>query len=255
MSVPEQKDKSKGIEFYGDYEVYSESGVDLTLLRENLRLSLEERWQKAQRALEFALALQQSGRSQKEIAPSLDRPLDTRETIALVKLLTVHHIPYVIVGGQAMHAHGSTFRTEAIDICYQRTPANLEALVAAIAPFHPALRGAPPELAFHFDVPILAAAMNFALTTDCGYINLLGEVSGVGTYDQVLAQSVERTAYGLTVRILSVEGLIASKKAAGRTKDQLHLLELIELKKILDAAKSAEGDRGPTSATEGPSAP
>ena len=44
MAAPEQKDKTKGIEFYGGYEVYSESGIDLTLLRENLRKSLEERW-------------------------------------------------------------------------------------------------------------------------------------------------------------------------------------------------------------------
>lgn len=240
MAAPEQKDKPKGIEFYGGYEVYSESGVDLTLLRENLRLPIEERWRKGQRALEFALALQQWGCSPNEIAPSPDKPLDAREAITLVKLLAAHRVQYAIVGVQAMHAYGSTLVTEEIDICYQRTLANLEALVAAIAFFNPSLRGAPPKFSFHFDVPTLESGMNFPLCTDCGYINLLGEVSGIGSYDQVLAQSVEKSLYGLPVRVLSVDGLIAAKKAAGRTKDQLHLLELIELKKILDAAKPAE---------------
>jgi hypothetical protein len=247
MAASEQKDKPKSIEFYGGYEVYSESGVDLTLLRENLRLSLEERWQKSQRALEFALALQQSGCSRKGITSPLDRPLNSLGAIDLVMLLAAHSIRYVLVGASAMGAQGLMGITEEIDICYQRTPANLEAVVAAFASIHASLRGAPPELSFRFDTPTLAAGVNFLLVTDCGYVNLLGEVSGVGNYDQVLAQSVEKTVYGLSIRILSVDGLIAAKKAAGRDKDHGHLLELLELKKMLDAAKPAEDDHGPAS--------
>ncbi len=49
MDTPDQTDKPKGIEFYGGYEVYSESGVDLTLLRNNLRRSLEQRWERGHR--------------------------------------------------------------------------------------------------------------------------------------------------------------------------------------------------------------
>ena len=90
---------------------------------------------------------------------------------------------------------------------------------------------------FRFDVPTLAAGLNFTLDTDHGQIDLLGEVSGIGNYDQVFAQSVERTVFGLTFRVLSVDGLIAAKKAAGRNKDHGHLLELIELKKVLEATR------------------
>jgi hypothetical protein len=140
-----------------------------------------------------------------------------------------------------MVALGSAHVTFDTDICYQRTPANLAALVAAFASIHPYLRGVPPGLPFRFDVPTLVAGLNFTLDTDLGEIDLLGEVSGVGTYDQVLAQSVEGRLDGLPVRVLSVDGLIAAKKAAGRNKDQLHLLELIELKKILDAAREKPG--------------
>jgi predicted nucleotidyltransferase len=166
---------------------------------------------------------------------------------AFVKLLATHNVQFVIIGGQAMRILGSAYITEDTDICYQRTSANLAALVAAFASIHPYLRGVPPGLPFRFDVPTLAAGLNFTLDTDYGKIDILGEVSGIGFYDQVLAQSVEKILYGLSVRILSVDGLIAAKKAAGRTKDQLHLLELLELKKILDAAKPAANDRGPSS--------
>lgn len=97
------------------------------------------------------------------------------------------------------------------------------------------MRGVPPGLPFRLDSPTIQAGLNFTLTTDHGAVDLLGEVAGVGTFDQALAQSDEKTAYGLKVRVLSIDGLIAAKKAAGRTKDQLHLLELEELKKLRDA--------------------
>jgi hypothetical protein len=65
---------------------------------------------------------------------------------------------------------------------------------------------------------------------------VLGEVTGLGTYEQTLAQSEEKTLFGLKVRVLSLEGLLVSKIAAGRLKDRNHILELEELKKIRDAS-------------------
>lgn len=241
MAALEQQDKPKGIEFYGGYEVYSESGVDLTLLRSNLQESIEDRLANNRRGAEFSLEVWQSNPNRKLLAGTrFDREPIVSNVEAFVKLLAAHNVQFVIIGGQAMRVLGSAYITEDTDICYQRTPENLAALVAAFAPIHPYLRGVPPGLPFRFDVPTVAAGLNFTLDTDYGKIDILGEVSGIGFYDQVLAQSVEKTLYELPIRILSVDGLIAAKKAAGRTKDQLHLLELIELKKILDAAKPAE---------------
>ncbi|HEY7157207.1 MAG TPA: hypothetical protein VH575_24855 [Gemmataceae bacterium] len=236
MAAPEPTDKPKGIEFYGGYQVYSESGVDLTLLRGNLRRSIEERWARNRRSAEFGLALWQSNPISKLPNCPIKRGPTVSDVETVVKLLAARNIQFVLIGGQAMRAHGSMHSTEDTDICYQRTPDNLAALVAALVPINPYLRGAPPGLPFRFDVPTLAAGLNFTLDTDLGEIDLLGEVSGIGGYDQVLAQSVERTVLGLPVRILSLDGLIAAKKAAGRKKDQLQLSELIELKKMLDAA-------------------
>jgi hypothetical protein len=97
------------------------------------------------------------------------------------------------------------------------------------------LLGAPAGLPFRLDVATLQAGLNFTLTTDCGDLDLLGEVSGVGTYAQALGQSEECTLFDLPIRILSLDGLIAAKKAAARHKDRSHLLELEELKKLRDA--------------------
>jgi hypothetical protein len=80
----------------------------------------------------------------------------------------------------------------------------------------------------------IQAGLNFTLRTDFGPVDLLGEVSGVGDYDQALRQSQEEQVYGFAVRILTLDALIASKKAAGRLRDRNHILELEELKKLRD---------------------
>jgi hypothetical protein len=243
MAGPEQKDKPKGIEFYGGYEVYSESGVDLTLLRENLRKSLEERWQDACQGSIIFEAFRKTEllhAQRKEGTRMLD-------AAAIVRRLTEQHVEFVVVGGLAMIARGSAFLTKDLDICYKRTPENLAALVAALAPLHPYLRGAPPGLPFRVDFPTLEAGLNFTFITDYGDLDLLGEVSGVGDYAQTLSQSSEELMFDMKVRVLSIDGLIAAKKAAGRNKDHGHLLELLELKKMSDADKPAENGGGLTS--------
>jgi hypothetical protein len=148
-------------------------------------------------------------------------------------------VQFVLIGGLAMISHGSAYITKDLDICYNRTPPNLAALASAFAALHPYLRGAPPGLPFHFDAATLQAGLNFTLTTDLGDVDLLGEVSGIGHYDRVLTQSEEHEMFGIKVRVLSLDGLIAAKKAAGRLKDRTHLLELEELKKMRDAAQGS----------------
>ena len=39
------------MEFYGDYEVYAESGIDLTLLRQRMQMTVTERIEANARAL------------------------------------------------------------------------------------------------------------------------------------------------------------------------------------------------------------
>jgi len=231
--------------------VYSESGVDLTQLRENLRRSAEERWQDACQGAVIFEAFHQT------VPPH--SPRKERKSMfdpsTIVRGLLDRGVEFVVVGGLAMVVRGSSYLTKDLDICYKRSPENLAALVAVLAPLHPYLRGAPPGLPFRVDVVTLQGGLNFTLITNCGDLDLLGEVSGVGNYSQALAQSSEESMFGMKVRVLSIDGLIAAKKAAGRNKDQSHLLELLELKKMREGDKPAADDRGSTTSLEGPSPP
>ncbi|MCI0456201.1 MAG: nucleotidyltransferase [Gemmataceae bacterium] len=227
------------IEFYGGYQVYSESGVDLTLLRENLRRSLEERWENNRRALALAEGFEEAGRRRRGLPARPREGVSMFKPEAILQQLLDHGVEFVVIGGLAMTIHGSAYITRDLDLCYRRTADNIAALATALAPLHPYLRGAPPGLPFRFDAPTIQAGLNFTLTTDLGALDLLGELAGVGTAEEVLAHSEEQTIFGLKVRVLSLDALIASKKAAGRLKDQTHLLELEELKKLKETPPEA----------------
>jgi len=64
------------------------------------------------------------------------------------------------------------------------------------------------------------------LTTDLGDLDLLGEMTGGGTYEQVIANTIELSVFGRTVRVLDRPALIRAKRAVGRPKDLEAIAEL-----------------------------
>ena len=139
-------------------------------------------------------------------------------------------VDFIVIGGVAATAHGSTRVTLDLDVLYARDVENFQRIVTALADLNPYLRGAPPGLPFRFDAKILAAGLNFTLTTDRGDLDLLGTVAGLGDFVEVLPESVEIEAFGKPVRCLSLEQLLKAKRAAGRPKDFEVIAELEEIR-------------------------
>lgn len=69
----------------------------------------------------------------------------------VLQTLTGGDIDFIVIGGLAAIMHGSGRTTCDVDVVYARTPANMEQIVKALAPFEPYLRGAEPGLPFKFD--------------------------------------------------------------------------------------------------------
>lgn len=143
-----------------------------------------------------------------------------------IRILYDASVEFVVIGGAAMGLQGSAHLTRDIDFCYARTPKNMERLAKALEPFHPVLRGVPPNLPFRFDAKTIAHGLNFTLSTDLGDLDFLGEVSGLGSFQEVLAASDVKDVGGVDCRVLSLDGLIKSKTAAGRPRDMYVLPEL-----------------------------
>ncbi len=145
---------------------------------------------------------------------------------ALVRLLTREGVEFILVGGAAATAHGSVRLTRDLDIVYHRRSENLARLAACLAPRRPYLRGAPPGLPFQFDRDTLQRGLNFTLTTDLGALDLLGEITGGGGFEELLPHSVQLTLYGVECWCLGLRHLIQVKRAAGRPRDLEAVAEL-----------------------------
>jgi hypothetical protein len=144
----------------------------------------------------------------------------------VVGLLINAEVELIVIGGLAAQAHGSARITQDCDFLYRRTPENIARLTTALAPHTPYLRGAPPGLPFHFDAETVRRGLNFTLVTDLGDLDLLGEVSGVGSYEAVLPHAVKLAVFGQSALVIDLPWLIRSKRAAGRPKDLEAIAEL-----------------------------
>lgn len=198
---------------YGEQDA---NGIDISLIRQNLRLSPWERLAKLQRNVIYFMEERKNVRETSEF----------RETIAV---LSAAGLRFVIVGGIAMRLQGSAHITDDIDFAFARDPDNLEALVKALAPYHPSLRGAPPGLPFFWDIRTLKNMVNLTLETDLGSVDLLGEPAGVASFHSLWEDATVLSLDGSAVRVASIPALIAMKRAAGRPKDLLHLMELEQM--------------------------
>lgn len=148
----------------------------------------------------------------------------------LLRALVQAGVHFVVVGGAAATAHGSARLTLDLDIVYDRSPANLSRLVQALHELTPYLRGAPPGLPFRWDVETLEAGCNFTLTTSRGDLDLLGEITGGGGYEELAPHTISIELFGLDCLCLDLEKLIEVKRAAGRPKDLEVLAELEALR-------------------------
>ncbi len=99
-------------------------------------------------------------------------------------------------------------------------------LVEALGQHSPYPRGAPRGLPFQWDVRTLENGLNFTLTTSLGEIDLLGEITAGGSYDDLLPHSTRVDLFGASHQIIDLEELIRVKRAVGRPKDFEALAEL-----------------------------
>jgi hypothetical protein len=167
----------------------------------------------------------------------LDAAAAKLNALKIIELFARHRVEYMVIGGQAAYLFGSPLVTHDTDLCYRRTPENLERMALALKEVHPTLRGAPPDLPFRLDATSLALGANFAFNTDYGPLDLLGWVEPFGTYDDLIGRASEFDVGSVKVKAIALDDLITIKKHIRRPKDQAALFQLEAIKKLRDQAK------------------
>lgn len=149
---------------------------------------------------------------------------------ALLSRLKEQEVEFVIIGGVCGVLHGASLVTLDLDICCRFGRENLRQIEAAVKDLHPRHRLTANKLPLELTDQLCDRLKNIYLTTDMGILDCMSEVTGVGTYDEVLKQSVSHSlSYG-EFRMLNLDALIAAKVAMGRERD-------LDAVKLLQAIK------------------
>ena len=144
----------------------------------------------------------------------------------LLKGLVAQGVSFVAVGGVAAQLRGAPGRTDDLDIVYDRSPANLDRLATFLRGIQTTLRGAPGTIPFAADPRTLAHTAVLALDTRLGPLDLRQRIAGIGDFAASLANSTTVTFGGRQIPTLTLDAIIVSKRATGRSRDREELRAL-----------------------------
>lgn len=150
----------------------------------------------------------------------------------IIKALLRAKVRFVVIGGVAATIQGSARFTNDIDICYDTDPRNIARLVRLLLKWKAYLRGVEPGLPFILDERQFRITPVMTLTTEKGAIDVVDTVPGVGDYGAALEVSEPVQIGGIEFRSLTLDALIASKRAVQRPKDVEQLIELEALRDL-----------------------
>ena len=153
----------------------------------------------------------------------------------LITRLLDSQVPFVLIGGMAGVAHGSTLVTQDLDICIVADAASFLRIQSALEGLNPRVRSGAGWIPLNLSEDQASRLANLYVLTDLGKLDCLGEVLGVGDYQAALEQSVEIDFDGSACRVLSIDALIRAKTAVGRPRD---LIAVAELEAIREKSRS-----------------
>jgi hypothetical protein len=177
-----------------------------------------------------------------KVSPPVQReslPPRPPEIGRLLGPLVEHGVDFVLVGGQAGIALGSSYPSYDVDVAYDRAPGNVGRLVTALKEIGVRLRGAPEDLPFILDERTILNGANFTFITPYGDFDILGDVGGIRSYPELRDAAQEIQVAGVAVKVASIDHLIAMKRAANRTKDKLMVEEYLAIADELQRAQSS----------------
>ncbi|CAN5394446.1 hypothetical protein BH09ACT4_BH09ACT4_19000 [soil metagenome] len=150
---------------------------------------------------------------------------------SILRVLSEHHVRFVLIGGLASIHWGSPFPTEDIDITPERSVDNLNSLSDALDSLDARVRteSEPGGLPFAHTGASLSDAGVWNLTTPHGDLDISFVPNGTDGYPDLIRSADLSPVFGVEIRIASLADIIRSKQAANRPKDQRVLPTLREI--------------------------
>jgi predicted nucleotidyltransferase len=155
----------------------------------------------------------------------------------ILRALNARGVDYVLIGGFAVIAHGHLRATADVDVLPNPAVENMAPLAAALADLGAELAGVDAHLrGIELSAETLANGANFTLTTRLGDLDVMQEVPGAVAYERLAGDSVATELDGVPVRVVSLDDLIALKRAADRGRDRDDLVALTEIARMRESS-------------------
>jgi len=135
-------------------------------------------------------------------------PPDFKE---FLRLLNLHQVEYLVIGGYAVGYHGYPRATADMDVWIRIEPGNAEGMVVVLKEFG-------------FNVPELSADLFLKenqivrMGVPPVKVKIMTTISGVG-FEECYAERVVDELDGIEVHLISLRHLKVNKRASGRHKD------------------------------------
>lgn len=146
-----------------------------------------------------------------------------------IKLLSIHKVRYVIVGGEAVIYYGYARLTGDVDFFYEASSKNVKSLYDALNHFW---RGTIPGVESHEELLAKSTILQFGVPPNrIDLINSIDAVSFDEAWKSRTEEEIKIEGEKYTVNYIGLEQLIKNKKAVKRFKDLDDLQYLTALKK------------------------
>lgn len=142
----------------------------------------------------------------------------------MLQCLSGEDVKFLLVGAYALAVHGFPRATKDIDFFVWATPQNAANLLRALAKF-----GAPMDGISESDFS--SEGVIFQIGNSPRRIDIITTIDGI-KFDQAYANRKTFAVEGLQIPVISLEDLIANKRASGRKQDLADLEKLESQLKI-----------------------
>lgn len=163
------------------------------------------------------------------------RPVRFRD---LLLALVQGDVGFIVVGGVAAVLEGAPISTFDLDIVYSLDEANLTRLARVLRDLE-AIYVDPAGRSIRPDIDRLRGGGHHLLRTRYGRLDVLGSVGADQVFEDLMPESRIRTIHGLSISVLTLKAVIATKEIAGRSKDRA-MLDL--LRETLEERRSRDQD-------------
>jgi len=155
------------------------------------------------------------------------QPAESFDAQRILAALARHGVDYVLIGGLAVQTHGHMRTTADIDIMPEPARANLALLAEALSALGARVLN-PGAEDLDIDATTLPRAALWQFATRHGALDVVLEAPGAPPYSELRGRALEVELDELRIPVISLDDLIAMKRASGRPVDLDDLAALTE---------------------------